>query len=74
MRVNWNRVLDHPVAVGTVVAFATNQLSGKIAEKIFRLGPDRQASGYMRRMLRERGVMESRRICRKSLRRRNLID
>jgi hypothetical protein len=73
-RVRWNDVLSNPLFVGTMVMFGTNQVSGKIAEKVFRLSKDHEVSGEVRRLIRERGVVAARRICRKSLRRRLLID
>ena len=73
-RVKWNEVLGNELYAGAMTMFATNRLSGKKVERIFRLTKNHEVSGQVRKMLRERGVMESRRICRKSLRRREMID
>lgn len=73
-RIRWNDVLSNELYAGTMMMFATNRLSGKKTEKIFRLTKNHVASGEVRRLIRNRGTVAARNVARKSLRRRSLID
>ena len=74
MKVNWNRVLSTPVSVGAVQMFAEGNLNCEDVQRVFRIGRDREAAGQVRKLIRTRGTQLARRISRKALRRRELMD
>ena len=66
----WEKILESPLGFGVMTMFAFQNYSGELTEKVFRVGKDREASGVVRRLIRERGVQGARNICRKAIRRR----
>jgi len=74
MCTNWTRVLSNPVNVGAVQMFAQGGLSCEGVQRVFRVLPDREVAGQVRQLIRTRGTQLSRRISRKALRRRGLME
>lgn len=66
--VQWNKVLE-TVGLQDVVDFASEKMSGKNFEKSLRFT---EVSGEVRNLIREKGVVEARKITKKALRRRNV--
>jgi len=71
--VNWTNVLSNKVGTHAVKKFALGELSCESVQQVFRAGANREVSGQVRKLIRERGTAEARRVARKALRRRNLI-
>ena len=71
--INWTNVLSNKVGTHAVKKFALGELSCESVQQVFRASKDREASGDVRRLIRERGTAEARKAARKALRRRNLI-
>jgi glutaredoxin 2 len=69
---NWNKVLSHPTGQSAIKKFALGEYSCEDVQQVFR-NKDREASGDVRRLIRNKGTQYARRIARKALRRRNLI-
>jgi hypothetical protein len=72
--VKWNRIFSNEVGVAAVKEFAQQNMSIEDVQRHFRIGKDRVASGQIRKLIRTHGASLSRRIARKSLRRRGLMD
>ena len=71
--VNWTNVLSNKVVQHAVKKFALGEYNCEKIQQVFRAGADREVSGQVRKLIRERGTAEARRVARKALRRRNLI-
>ena len=71
--VNWTNVLSHKVGQVAIEKFALGEMNCEDVQEVFRAGKDREASGDVRRLIRNKGTQYARRIARKALRRRNLI-
>lgn len=74
MMVNWTNVLSNPVNVGAIQLFAQGKLNCEDVQRVFRVLPDRNAAGDVRKLIRTRGTQLARRISRKALRRRSMMD
>ena len=74
MMTNWNAVLGTKIGRNTIRKFALNELSGKDTLKVFRGGKNQDVATEVSQLIRTRGTQLARRISRKALRRRNLID
>lgn len=72
--IKWNKVLSNPVNVGAVQMFAQGELNCENVQRVFRALPDREVAGQVRRLIRSHGTQLARRISRKALRRRELMD
>jgi hypothetical protein len=70
----WNKVLSNPVNTSAIYMFSTGELNCENVQKVFRALPDREAAGQVRGLIRQHGTQLARRISRKALRRRNLMD
>jgi len=70
----WDKVLSNPVNTGAILMFAFGKLNCENVQKVFRALPDREAAGQVRGLIRNHGTQLARRISRKALRRRNLMD
>lgn len=73
MTVNWTKVFGTTVGKSAALKFAQNELSGETLQAVFRAGQDRELSGQIRKLVRERGVALARRITKKAAKRRNMI-
>lgn len=73
MTVNWTKVFGTKVGKNAALKFAQNELSGETLQAVFRAGTDRELSGQIRKLVRERGVALARRITKKAAKRRNMI-
>ena len=71
--VNWTNVLSDKVGTHAVKKFALGEYNCEEVQKVFRSGKDRETSGQIRRLIRERGTAEARRIARRALSRRGLV-
>ena len=71
--INWTNVLSRKVGQHAVKKFVLGEYNCEDVQKVFRAGADREASGAVRRLIRERGTAEARQIARKALRRRGLV-
>lgn len=67
----WNKVLSKPVGQNAIRMFAEGNLSCENVQKVFR-NNDKEASGQVRSLIREKGTAEARKIARKALRRRGI--
>ena len=74
MCTNWTRVFSNEVGVAAVKEFAQERLSIEDVQRHMRIGKDRVASGQVRKLIRTHGAALSRRIARKSLKRRGLLN
>jgi len=71
--VNWGNILSDPTGRSAVKMFANGDLSCEKVQRVFRAGKDRDLSGQIRSLIRNKGTAEARRLARKALKRRNLI-
>lgn len=71
---NWNAVLRTTIGKNTIRKFAMGELSGENTLKVFRGSKDKEVASEVSQLIRKRGTQLARRISRKALRRRNLID
>ena len=71
---NWTKVLGTSIGKNTIRKFALGELSGDKTLQVFRGGKDKEVASEVRSLIKKRGTQMARRISRKALRRRNLID
>ena len=71
MRVNWSKVLKDGYTQDVVLRFANNELS---RDDFLWVIAGNEGSGQVRKMVRSNGAQLARRIARKALRRRNLMN
>jgi hypothetical protein len=71
--VNWGNILNDPTGRCAVKMFANGDLSCEKVQRVFRAGQDRDLSGQIRSLIRNKGTAEARRLARKALKRRDLI-
>jgi hypothetical protein len=68
--VNWNTILSNRNRINTVKQWATGNLTTSNLKNTFK---GSEAGSEVNGLLRKHGTMYGRRICRKALRRRNLL-
>ncbi len=71
--VNWTNILDKPVGRSAIQKFALGDLNCEEVQQVFRAGKNREASGQVRGLIRDKGTQTARRIARKALKRRGLL-
>ena len=70
----WERILDSQTGKTAMTMFASGNLSCESVQQVFRAGVDREVSGEVRRLIRDNGTQYARRLTRKALRRRSLMQ
>ena len=71
--INWGNILQNPVGCAAIQKFANGELNCEEVQKVFRAGKDRDTSGQIRSLIRNKGTAQARKAARQALRRRNLI-
>lgn len=70
---NWNKIFSTGTLARDIIEeFAEGKLSGEKTQQCFR-NTYSDASGELRKLIREHGTLKARKIARKALKRRNLI-
>lgn len=68
-RIKWNEVLSTNLGLGVMTQFAFEGYSGEKVKEIFVVNGNSRVSGQVRRLIRDRGVINARNVARKAVRR-----